>query len=399
MMRSLQKKYLSEICKVNYGKSPKDVLSEEGEFPVVGTGGIEKYADEYLYDGESIVLGRKGTIDKPTYIKDKFWVIDTAFYLSDFLDVNVKFLHYSFLLKNLKVLNESTGVPSVSRDNLYRLEFLIPSSKSEQTRIAEILSTADAAIAQTEALIAKYQRIKTGLMQDLLTRGIDAHGNIRRKATHKFVVKNGIEVPEEWEVVRFEECYKNPIRDFGSFSSTKLIDFLEEGIPFIKSEMIEIGRIKWDKVTYISTEVHELLSKSHVKKGNILFSKIGSALGKAVVYENEFVSNSNAAIAKIDLDPQKADNYFICYFLNYDFAQYQFQNMIVSLLPRINLGDINNLIVMLPSIEEQKKIAKILQSIDENIAKQNDHLSKLYSLKTSLMQDLLSGRVRVKVKD
>ena len=97
---------------------------------------------------------------------------------------------------------------------------------AEQERIAEILSTVDAAIEQTQALIDKYGRIKRGLMQDLLTRGIDENGNIRSKETHKFSVKNGIEVPDEWDVVHLEDIRKS--KDYlrtGPFgSSLKISD-------------------------------------------------------------------------------------------------------------------------------------------------------------------------------
>ena len=76
---------------------------------------------------------------------------------------------------------------------------IVPTSKPEQTKIAEILSTVDRAIEQTEALIAKQQRIKTGLMQDLLTRGIDEHGNLRSEQTHKFKDSPLGRIPVEWD--------------------------------------------------------------------------------------------------------------------------------------------------------------------------------------------------------
>lgn len=320
----------------------------------------------------------------------------------DFIDeenIDAEFVYYQLMTDRVRsfMKDNSSGstVLHLNTSKVYDLDIFLPKLKAEQTRIAEILGTADASIAETERLIAKYNRIKTGLMQDLLTRGIDAGGNIRSKSTHKFVIKNGIEVPEDWDVCIFEECYRTPIRDFGSFSSTKLIEFLDEGVPFIKSEMIRINKIDWSSVSYISKEVHQLLKKSYVKKGNLLFSKIGSALGKAVVYEGNVECNSNAAVAKIDLNLQKANNYFICYFLNFEFAQTQFKNMIVSLLPRLNLGDINNLIVMLPPINEQKKIADTLLNLEDTINQQKVYLSKLFSLKTGLMQDLLSGNKRV----
>lgn len=167
-MSFFQSGKLKEIATINYGKSPKEIISVDGLIPVVGTGGMDRYGDNHLYDGESIILGRNGTIGKVTYIESKFWAIDTTFYLTKFIDTDVKWLFYFLSSINLEYYNEATGVPSLARDRLYEID--IPkTSKPEQTKIAEILSTVDKAIEQTEALIAKQQRIKTGMMQDLLT--------------------------------------------------------------------------------------------------------------------------------------------------------------------------------------------------------------------------------------
>ena len=161
-------KTLRDLATINYGKSPKEVLSADGLYPVVGTGGTERYGNGFLHDGESIILGRKGTIDRVHFVTGRFWAIDTAYFLSDFNDTTPRWLFYFLQNLDLRQLNEATGVPSLSRDLLYKIEVETP-PPTEQTKIAEILSTVDYAINQTEALIAKQQRIKTGLMQNLLT--------------------------------------------------------------------------------------------------------------------------------------------------------------------------------------------------------------------------------------
>ncbi len=74
---------LKDLAGIHYGKSPKGILADDGHVPVIGTGGVERYGTAHLYDGESIVLGRKGTIDNPVYVNGKFWAIDTTFYLRD----------------------------------------------------------------------------------------------------------------------------------------------------------------------------------------------------------------------------------------------------------------------------------------------------------------------------
>src|SRR5690606_18090409 len=76
-------KHIGDLLNLNYGKSPKEVIAENGSFPVWGTGGMTGLSNEYLWDGESIVIGRKGTIDEPRYVTNKFWVIDTAYYTSN----------------------------------------------------------------------------------------------------------------------------------------------------------------------------------------------------------------------------------------------------------------------------------------------------------------------------
>lgn len=274
----------------------------------------------------------------------------------------------------------------------------------EQKKIADILTTVDNLIEQTEAAIHKYQAIKQGMMQDLFSRGIDiATGQLRpsrQEAPELYQETKLGWVPKEWNIYRLEELLHAPIRDFGSFSSTTLIKFLDEGIPFIKSEMIEEGRINWKTVSYISLEVHEQLAKSYVFGGTILLSKIGSALGKAAVYEGDHgICNSNAAVAKIEINPHLARTNFIEYFLNFDVAQNQLRNVIISLLPRINLGDLDKLKVFVPSLLEQKCIETKLDVIGDLLDSERQKFQKYVELKLGLMQDLLTGRVRVKLDD
>ena len=180
-----QLKSLRQLATINYGRSPAGILADDGEYPVVGTGGAERLGRDYLYEGDSVILGRKGTIDRVHFATGRFWTIDTAYYLSDFEQSVPRWLFYFLQTLDLRQMNEATGVPSLSRELLYKIEVPTP-TEPEQAKIADILATVDRAIEQTDALIGKQQRIKTGLMQDLLTRGIDEHGKLRCEQTHKF---------------------------------------------------------------------------------------------------------------------------------------------------------------------------------------------------------------------
>lgn len=242
-----------------------------------------------LFGGE-IVIANVGSLGKAYRVPNfpMMMVLAPNMYLLKFKEsINEDFI-FQYLISNkfkdslLQVIG-STTLQAVNKDNLRSIKLRIP-SKPEQTRIAEILTTADEAIAHTEALIAKDQRIKTGLMQDLLTKGIDENGNIRSKATHKFVVKNGLEVPEEWEVLELDKvCSK--ITDGSHFSPIPQTD--GRIIGNVK-DMTEIGFniLSCTKILEKDFQILKLQNCSP-KFGDVLLSKDGT-IGRVLFYDLHF---------------------------------------------------------------------------------------------------------------
>ena len=156
---------LGECLTIGNGQDYKHL--QKGEIPVYGTGGIMTYVDDYLYDGETVCIGRKGTINKPIYHTGKIWTVDTLFYTYSFVDVSPLFIYYVFLTINWERFNEATGVPSLSKETIYKIEISVP-DLPEQHRIAEILSGIDRKIETEENVLEKYEKVKKGLMENLL---------------------------------------------------------------------------------------------------------------------------------------------------------------------------------------------------------------------------------------
>jgi len=161
-------KRLGQVLKLVYGQSQKGIAKEDGNFPIIGTGGVVGKTNQYLYDRPSIIIGRKGTIDVPYYVDTPFWTIDTTFYCDVNESAAPKFLFYEFSMINWYLYNEATGVPSLNSKTVENIEINLP-LLSEQTAIAEILSDMDAEIAALEAKLAKARQVKQGMMQELLT--------------------------------------------------------------------------------------------------------------------------------------------------------------------------------------------------------------------------------------
>ncbi|WP_205161228.1 MULTISPECIES: restriction endonuclease subunit S [Arenibacter] len=159
-------KKLGEVLIFGSGKDYKHLKS--GSIPVYGTGGVMTFVNDYLFEGESVGIGRKGTIDKPIFLNGKFWTVDTLFFTHSFINSDPKYIYYQCLLINWKDYNEASGVPSLSKNTLEQIEIRLP-SLNEQTQIATILSDMDSEIAQLERKLSKYKLVKQGLMQELLT--------------------------------------------------------------------------------------------------------------------------------------------------------------------------------------------------------------------------------------
>lgn len=162
---------LGECLTIGNGQDYKHLQS--GEIPVYGTGGVMTYVDDYLYEGETVCIGRKGTINKPIFHVGKIWTVDTLFYTHSFIDVSPLFIYYVFCNIDWNKYNEATGVPSLSKETIYKIEIPVPFKENkpdltEQYRIASILSGIDAKIAAEEKVLEKYEKVKKGLMERLL---------------------------------------------------------------------------------------------------------------------------------------------------------------------------------------------------------------------------------------
>lgn len=160
---------LGKHLTIRHGKSQKDVISEDGEFPILATGGVIGRANRALYDKPSVLIGRKGTIDVPVYMDRPFWTVDTLFYSEISPASDPKFLFYKFGFINWYQYNEASGVPSLSSRTIEKINICSPSQKSEQEAISSVITDFDNDIAGVSGKLAKAKALKQGMMQELLT--------------------------------------------------------------------------------------------------------------------------------------------------------------------------------------------------------------------------------------
>jgi type I restriction enzyme S subunit len=161
-------KTINEVVKICHGKDQKSITSENGMFPILGSGGVIGFTNAYLYDKPSVLIGRKGTIDKPRYIDKPFWTVDTLFYTVPISEINLYFLYCLFQNIDWYKYNEASGVPSLNANSIGKITVYLPPIL-EQEAITVTLSEMDKSIYQSEIQLDKMNDMKQGMMQELLT--------------------------------------------------------------------------------------------------------------------------------------------------------------------------------------------------------------------------------------
>ena len=303
-----------------------------------------------------------------------------AGFLPSYNVFNSKYLYYNLQSRYFEIRGlAGDGARNGLNLGLLR-EILIPiPSIKEQEKIALILSTVDEQIDNVDALIEKNKELKKGLMQTLLTKGI---GHTKFKKTEIG------EIPDEWEVKTFKDISK---------VSQGLQIAIEERYKELKE-----GRLPYITIQYINDKLNsdnkyfiENFSESVVcKEDDILMTRTGNT---GIVVTNEIgVFHNN--FFRVDFRRDLLDKDFLVCFLNTNFIQ----NLIIryagtTTIPDLKHGDFYKLPVVIPSLEEQEKIASILSEVDEKISKYKNKKQKLEELKKGLMQQLLTGMIRVTV--
>ena len=260
-----------------------------------------------------------------------------------------------------------------------KIKLAIPIIK-EQERIVSILSTVDEQIDNVDALIEKNKELKKGLMQTLLTKGI---GHTKFKKTEIG------EIPEEWNIFKLSDC----ATIIDSLHETP--EYSEYGFPMIRVVDVNGKAINTKLTNKVCETIYKKFTKKYEpKQGDIIMSRVGSYGLVSYLKDSERVClGQNIVIITTELCKK-----YLFYVLSSEYVKNNIEKVTVgSSQKTLSLANINELKILIPSIKEQNKISLILSDIDEKIEKYENKKQKLEELKKGLMQQLLSGQIRVNI--
>jgi type I restriction enzyme S subunit len=398
---------LSQLATFQKGrKVDTSPFNGDGYAPYLGASGLEGGDDGFaatrlaviakstdtlmLWDGERSGLvgyGRQGV------------VASTVSKLSPSDKVEPKYLYYALSERFdwIQHRRTGTGVPHVPKDLRRLLKLRYPKQRTVQQRIATILSGIDTAIEKTEALIAKYQQIKAGLMHDLFTRGVLPNGQLRppREQAPELYQETAIGwIPKEWQ---YELLDKLALRGSGHTPNKNFPEYWNGGIKWVS--LADSHRL--DQLYISETELQ--ISHKGIQNSSAVLHPAGivvlsrdAGVGKSAITTEPMAVSQHFMCWKCD---QKMDNHFLYYWLQ--FNKRTFENIAMgSTILTIGLPYFKKMKIACPiELEEQRNIAAKIKASDARIFSLQDELSKLKQQTQGLMHDLLTGKVLVTIEN
>lgn len=405
MRNNWKKIKVKDFCEVGRGRviSGVEINNNLGIYPVFSSqtanDGEMGKINTYDFDGEYVTWTTDGAYAGTVFHRNgKFNCTNVCGTLkTKSNDFSTKFLAYK-LSTVAKDYVSYVGNPKLMNNVMAEIELEIPLDSEEQTAIAEVLDKIDSAIKKTQKLIEKQKRIKQGLMQDLLTKGIDEHGNIRNEKTHRFKDSQLGKIPEEWRATSlktaldFIDAGKSPtclMRPAGAG---------EWGILKVSAVRPEGFRAKENKAIINKLFVNPLYE---VKDGDLLISRANTyeLVGIVCLVRNppQQLMLSDKTL-RLNINKNVANAEFIFHILQTPNIRSQIEvNATGSSgsMKNISQASIESFLVALPEVVEQERAIQLLNTFTKKIDILKKERHKLEMTKQGLMQDLLTGKKSV----
>ena len=378
----------------------------KGPIPYYGANGQQGWIDDFLFDEELVLIAEDGGLfdehsTRPIAyrIAGKSWVNNHAHILRAKTETTNAWIFYNLVHEDIRHYISGGTRAKLTQNELRQIEVPFP-QKPEQSRIVGVLDTVDEAIAKTEAVIAKLRQVRAGLLHDLLTRGLDKNGQLRDPIAHPEQFQDsplGL-IPKEWDVVSLA---KSVATTFDYRGRTPLKINMEWGggkIPALSAMNVEMGRINFEKETkFGSLALYETwMTQGHTEQGDVLIT-MEAPLGNIaqIPDDDRYILSQRVVLLRPKPDMLTKD------FLAIQMSGTRFQKELVkhssgSTAVGIQRAKLELIELAVPKrTDEQDSIALNIHTADGQIVSIERELQKLRHLKSGLMADLLTGRVRV----
>ena len=377
---NMSKKKWADVLTVISGKNQKAVVNPNGKYPIYGSGGIMGYADDFLCEAGTTIVGRKGTINKPIFVTERFWNVDTAFGISPGPELNPKYLFYFCRHFNFKELDKSTTIPSLAKRDLLAIDIPLPSLDEQKrivSRIEELFSELDNGVETLQKTKRQLAVYRQAVLKDVF----DKAGEIQTP------LKQIIEKPR-----------------YGT-SKKCSYDIDDTSIPVYRIPNVHYwnGTISHDDLKYASFTEDEFETLK-LNVGDILIIRSNgsvSLVGRSAVISEKDIHGLFAGYLmrlRIKLGVKVLPQYLNLY-LNTHYARVQLERMAKSTsgVNNINSDEICRISLPICDIDTQKEIIQEIESrlsVCDSIEKTVDiALQQAEAMRHSILKQAFEGRL------
>lgn len=365
---------LSDVVSMKSGESiTAERITSEGKFPCFGGNGFRGYTTTFTHDGSYTLVGRQGALcGNVTFVSGRFYASEHAIVVTPKKETDIKFMSYVLYDMNLNQYSESSAQPGLSVKKILELEYPIPKNKEEQTAIAKALSDVDSLISSLQKLIEKEKATKQGAMQELLT---------GKKRLPGF--------SEEWSKQQLGDIC-NIVN--GGTPSTSIAEFWNGKILWCTPTDITSCSTKYIYTTEskITESGLKASSATLLPKGALLLCS-RATIGEVRIAGNTICTNQGFKSLVVH---QNISNEWL-YYMVHVLKSNMLEKAIGSTFLEISKKDLAELDIIVPEFTEQKAIAQVLSDMDSEIEQLEKKLAKYQQIKQGMMQELLTGRIRL----
>lgn len=373
-----EQRKLQDMIEVCSGRDYKHL--EEGEIPVYGTGGYMLSVSEALSDEQDAIgIGRKGTIDKPFILKAPFWTVDTLFYCVPRNDYDLAFVFDIFQNINWKAMDESTGVPSLSKAVINKVETLAPNYE-EQKKIGGYFSKLDTLITLHQRKCDQTKKLKKYMLQKMFPQNGELYPEIRFEGFTK-----------AWEQRKLSEVATMHARI--GWQNLRTSEFLDSGdYLLVTGTDFEDGRINYATCHYVERERYEQDKNIQIENGSILITKDGT-LGKvAYVQGLSMPATLNAGVFNVVIKDEKEVNgkYLFQYLKAPFLMDYVDKKATGGTIKHLNQNILVDFPIVMPCVIEQTLIGTYFEQLDNLITLHQRKCDELMKIKKYMLQNMFA---------
>ena len=359
----------SEVLTIVNGRNQKQVVCDDGKYPIYGSGGIMGYANDYICKAETVVIGRKGSINKPIFVETPFWNVDTAFGLcANSEKLNPKYLYYFCEKFDFEKLNTTVTIPSLTKSNLLNVEIPLPNLE-KQKQIVELLDKITSLISPRKQQLAKLDELVKARFVEMFGDPADNVNNLPASPMTAIC-----------QIIDGDRGKNYPKQEEFSDSGFCL---------FLNAKNVTAQGFSFENCTYITEEKDALLRNGKLCRGDVVLTTRGT-IGNLAFYDTSVPYENiriNSGMVILRMNKQVVSEIFFIEQFKMQLDSIKSRIASGSAQPQLPISTMNKIEMILPPIELQNQFAAFVERVSQQKQTVQQSLEKLELMKKALMQE------------